>query len=416
MTRRVAIGSVLAACAVAARLGALLGASAPVEYRISIPEPEHHWLNVEMTLRDIEPGPLELVMSRSSPGRYALHDFAKNVYDLAVEDLDGRPLGVARPDPARWVVEAPGIALRVRYKVFGDVVDGTYLGVDETHAHINMPAALMWARGFDDRPATVAFEPPETTWRVATQLLPGGSPFEFTAPNLQYLMDSPVEIGPIETREFSTGGRQFRLAVHHTGRNAIAMDRLARDAMRIVSEERAVFGEFPAFESGRYTFLGDFLPEARSRLHAVLRLPRAQPRRPCQPRRDGIRGVGSRHERHRTRTTGAIGGGVEPVRHLHRRLRSNGSDELVGHRGLLLPPWGSHRARARHEPARSLRRARDARRLHAGDVARPRTLERRPARLRGSSLHNGRRRGSTGRGERRHSVCRRVLRPLRARS
>ena len=44
------------------------------------------------------------------------------------------------------------------YKVYGDRVDGTYLAIDTTHAHINMPAVVMWARGLADRPVTVTFE------------------------------------------------------------------------------------------------------------------------------------------------------------------------------------------------------------------------------------------------------------------
>ena len=40
----------------------------------------------------------------------------------------------------------------VRYKVFGDRVDGTYLAVDPTHAHMNMPATVMWARGLEAGP------------------------------------------------------------------------------------------------------------------------------------------------------------------------------------------------------------------------------------------------------------------------
>ena len=261
MTRRVLAAWLLVALAASVSVS---GASAPVEYRVSMPEPEHHWLQVEMTLRELEPGPLELVMSRSSPGRYAAHDFAKNVYDVLIEDGDGRPLAFERPDPSRWVVPRPGTVARVRYKVFGDVSDGTYLAVDETHAHINMPAALMWVRGWDERPATIVFAPPAADWQAATQLFPGASPFVFSAPNLQYLMDSPVELAPLATREFTVDGRLFRLAIHHGGRDEAPMDRLARDAARIVREERAVFGELPEFESGRYTFLGDFLPESRS--------------------------------------------------------------------------------------------------------------------------------------------------------
>ena len=61
-------------------------AQAPVAYRLSFPEPEHRWMQVEVTFPDVPPGPLQLHMSRSSPGRYALHEFAKNVFDVRVTD------------------------------------------------------------------------------------------------------------------------------------------------------------------------------------------------------------------------------------------------------------------------------------------------------------------------------------------
>src|SRR5206468_3714636 len=84
---------------------------------------------------------------------YSLHDFAKNVYDVRASGADGSELATTRPDPYGWNVPAHGASVTVKYKVFGDRVDGTYLAVDETHAHINMPAAIMWAHGLDDRAA-----------------------------------------------------------------------------------------------------------------------------------------------------------------------------------------------------------------------------------------------------------------------
>ena len=50
-----------------------------ITYRITVPEPQHHWMQVEVTLEQVPAGPLELRMSRTSPGRYSVHDFAKNV-------------------------------------------------------------------------------------------------------------------------------------------------------------------------------------------------------------------------------------------------------------------------------------------------------------------------------------------------
>mgnify|MGYP006291708331 CR=1 FL=1 len=173
-------------------------AQSEIRYRFTFPEPEHHWMAVEATFESLPSSPLELRMSRSSPGRYSLHDFAKNVYDVTATDPDGRPLTLSRPDPYGWTVAVHGSAVTVRYKVFGDRTDGTYLGVDRTHAHLNMPASVMFARGLDDRPVRLVFaQPAGARWSLATQLDPTDNPLEYTAPNLQYLMDSPAEFGHV---------------------------------------------------------------------------------------------------------------------------------------------------------------------------------------------------------------------------
>ncbi len=240
-------------------------AAQQVSYRISIPEPEHHWLRVEAVFQGLPSGSARLHMSRSSPGRYALHEFAKNVYDVAVSDAGGRRLEATRPSPHEWDVDGHGGTVKVSYRVFGDRVDGTYLAVDTTHAHVNMPATLMWATGLELAPVHVTFVPPASSaWTVASQLYPTSDPFTFTAPNLQYLMDSPSELGPIAWRTFTldgTGSPTFRIALHHTGTDAEA-DAFAADVKRIVTAERDVFGELPPYEPGTYTFIADYLPWA----------------------------------------------------------------------------------------------------------------------------------------------------------
>ncbi len=245
---------------------ALADAQAPVSYRLSFPEPEHRWMQVQVRFDDLPPGPLELRMSRSSPGRYALHEFARNVYDLRITDARGAALTVIRSTPHEWNVIGHSGGVEVTYRVFGDRVDGTYLAIDSTHAHINMPAALLWARGLERRPLTVRFEPPAgTNWRVASQLFPGADPLTYSAPNFQYLMDSPSEVSGFSLRTFTVkdapGAPVFRLAVHHTGTGG-ELDAFAADVQRIVGEARHVFGEYPAFEGNTYTFIADYLPWA----------------------------------------------------------------------------------------------------------------------------------------------------------
>ena len=241
-------------------------AQSPVSYRISFPEPEHRWMQVEVSFAELPAAPLELRMSRASPGRYAVHEFAKNVIDVRITDPAGTPLAVVQPNVHQWNVPSHPGGVRVTYRIYGDRVDGTYLGIDSTHAHINMPAALMWARGLEHRAATVRFEPPSgSQWRVGTQLMPGSDAQTFTAPNLQYLMDSPTEVSDFAFRTFTApdvaASPVFRLVVHHQGTEA-ELDAFAADVRKIVSEARHVFGEYPAYEGNTYTFLADYLPWA----------------------------------------------------------------------------------------------------------------------------------------------------------
>ena len=251
----------------------IVGARVPAQsetiaYRLSFADRAHRLMDVEITVGGVPAGPLQLRMSRSSPGRYALHEFAKNVFDVRALDSAGRPLAITRPDPYGWTIpEHPG-NVRVTYRIFGDRTDGTYLGIDSTHAHINMPAALMWARGLETRPVTIRFEPPGGSgWKVATQLLPAtptGDPFAFTAPNLQYLMDSPAEVSNFAIRSFQPRGAEgaapvIRIALHHDGTDP-ELDALTADVRRIVEEAARVFGEFPSFDGGTYTFIADYLP------------------------------------------------------------------------------------------------------------------------------------------------------------
>jgi predicted metalloprotease with PDZ domain len=240
-------------------------AQVPVTYRVSFPQPEHHYAQVEVTFPAIPAGTLEVRMSRSSPGRYALHEYSKNVFGVQAYDGAGRTLAYSRPNPHQWNVERHDGTVRLVYNVFGNRVDGTYLGIDVSHAHMNMPATLMWARGLDMRPVRVTFSAPERLkWKAATQLYPTSDPWTFTAPNLQYLMDSPTELSDHSVRSFKVrnpDGKEFTIitAVHHDATDA-DVDQYAAGAEKIVLEAAAIFGEFPVFDTGTYTFLGDYVP------------------------------------------------------------------------------------------------------------------------------------------------------------
>src|SRR4029450_7303067 len=120
------------------------------------------------------------------------------------------------------------------------------------------------------RPNRVTFErAANTSWRVATQLFPTENPLEVTAPNLQFLLDSPPECGAgwLETvaAPMTSGDSRpaptIRVALHHAGAAADVAP-FIDGVRRIVEQARRRFGEYPAFENNTYTFLADYLPWA----------------------------------------------------------------------------------------------------------------------------------------------------------
>jgi predicted metalloprotease with PDZ domain len=242
----------------------LIGAAqAPIEYDVSFNNAVHHETRISVTFRDIGDQPLQLRMSRSSPGRYAIHEFAKNVYQMWVVDGDGNPLQFTRPSPYQWDVAGHNGTVSVTYTLYADRAGGTYSGIDLTHAHLNMPATFMWARGLDERPIVVTFNPNNSDWRVATQLVATEDPYVFTAPDLQYFMDSPTELSQFSERSWSleSNGERYtmRLAVHHDGTEE-DIDVFLEKAKKVVDEQVKIFGELPRFDYGSYTFIADYLP------------------------------------------------------------------------------------------------------------------------------------------------------------
>lgn len=241
------------------------GPNAPVSYELSFDNAAQREARIAATYRQLKPGAVEFRMARSSPGRYAIHEFAKNVYSVSARDGAGRTLKIDRSDPYSWRVSGHDGTVTFAYTLYGDRGDGTYSQIDQTHAHLNMPATLIWAAGYDDRPIRVSFRPADPRWKIATQLAPvSGSATTFWAPHLQYLLDSPTELSDHHLREWTitSGGKTqtIRLAVHSAD-TPETIDAYAEKAKKVVAEQIRIFGTAPQFDFGTYTFIADYVPQ-----------------------------------------------------------------------------------------------------------------------------------------------------------
>lgn len=230
-------------------------------YVISFENAVHHEANIKVSFPNVTSDTLSIRMSRTSPGRYALHEFAKNVYGLTATDSKGKRLKVLRPDPYQWQITGHDGTINIEYTLFANRGGGTYSQIDETHAHLNIPATFLYAPSLSDRKIMVDFKVrKDLNWKVATQL-PLVSGTTYTAPNLYYFMDSPTEISAFKLREFQVNGQTIQLVLHDPGTEEEA-DTYFEKVKKVVLAEKEVYGELPKFDYNKYTFLACYMPNA----------------------------------------------------------------------------------------------------------------------------------------------------------
>lgn len=238
-----------------------------ISYSVSFPNITHHEAQISLNVTGIGTKQKTAVfrMSRSSPGRYATHEFGKNVYDVKAFGRNNKPLTVTRTEGDVYEVQHTDGQIRLEYTLYANHPDGTYAGIDATSIHFNMPAAFMWIRGYDKTPISIKFNIPEgKQWSIATQLKPTKDSTAFTAPGLQYFMDSPTKIGSLTWKEWSLtnpSGKSYRIRFAFEGNSSDSLlTAFTNKVKRITEQSMAVFGELPDFDYGTYTFIASINP------------------------------------------------------------------------------------------------------------------------------------------------------------
>lgn len=240
-----------------------LPAQNSIEYQLDLSNIQHHELGIQVHFRALPPQPLVVRMPTSSPGRYAEHNFAKNVYDVMAQDANGAALPLSRTGINEWTVSGHDGAVVLHYTLYANRADGTYAKVDNRKLHLNMPATFVYGVGLDERPVELLFPANEQTgWKVATQL-EQVTERRYRAPNYYYFYDSPTFYGDIRFRRWEVphkGGTQTIEMAFLTPDPDSLLDAYAAWTKKIVMEQQAVYGELPDFDYGRYTFLCAYNP------------------------------------------------------------------------------------------------------------------------------------------------------------
>lgn len=231
----------------------------PIKYYLNLDNIAHHELKVQISFTDLNRDTLEIRMPDASPGRYAPHQFAKNVYEMIASNREGEGLPLVRKSPNAWWVINRQQDVQIEYTLFANHGDGTYSGVDSRKLHLNMPATFVYGADLEDRPIELSIDLSEhADWSVASQL-EKKSPTTFAAPDYYYFYDSPTFVGAIDFRSWTVDDQTIEVAMMHEGTDE-ELDSYVTWVKKVVEAQKEVFGELPAFDFGKYTFLAAYNP------------------------------------------------------------------------------------------------------------------------------------------------------------
>jgi len=228
-----------------------------IVYTLDLENVQQHELRITVDFPAVKPGVFTVRMPQASPGRYAVHNFAKNVYDLKAYDGKGNELAVSQEEITAWAIAGHDGAVRLEYTLFANGGDGTYSGIDDRKLHLNMPASFLYGEQLNDRPVLLGIKAGQRPdWTVASQLR--------AAPNYYYFYDSPTLVGDIMRGEFTVKNpdgkvQTIEMAMMHEGTREQFDDYLSWTESTVLAQQK-VYGELPAFDYGRYTFLCSYNP------------------------------------------------------------------------------------------------------------------------------------------------------------
>jgi len=223
--------------------------TAPIHYRVAMPQPESHLFEVTLQVKNYTLPFLDLHFPVWTPGSYLVREYARNLQDFAAVAGDV-PLSASKISKNHWQVATPGVAdLTISYRIFANELSVRTNHLDATHGYFNGAALFFRLPELSSQPIQVTIVPPYPDWQVTTAL-PSLQKYTFVAADFDTLVDSPFEIGCHQLYDFEVLGVPHQLAVWGQG-NFDPTCAIA-DIAKIIQVEAQMFGGLPY---DRYLFL-----------------------------------------------------------------------------------------------------------------------------------------------------------------
>ena len=248
-------------------LSQVINAQDTVQYRLKVTDAAHHLAEVEIVFPAVADETLEVKMPVWRSGRYEILDLPKGVRFFRAHNEQGETQATERINKNTWRVSLaePG-KVAVRYQLYANMLSHRVRHIDSTHAFLDASGVFMYSPRFRSTPVVVSLSVPQG-WQSRSGMESTG-PHQFTAPNYDVLVDSPIESGIHAFRAFVVDGLEYEIVVW--GEGNYDMDKLQADIIGLHQAAATVWDHFP-FKRYVYMYhVGDGLRGATEHLNSTI--------------------------------------------------------------------------------------------------------------------------------------------------
>jgi len=227
-----------------------------ISYHITWSQPNSHFLEITMTIKNWTADSLDLRIPAWRPGRYVIQNYAKNVVGFQAFDEAATTLAVKKLDKGTWrISRGTSPKVTVKYKSFARQLDAGSSYLDDSEAYINPITCLMYIPGKELLPVSLAIKKP-ADWKIATALDFDEGKKAFVSENYHELVDAPILISPsFKLLTFQHKDARIEIAVQ--GEANYDEKKIVEDVRKIVAEQIEIMKDVPFKQ---YLFMYHFVP------------------------------------------------------------------------------------------------------------------------------------------------------------
>ncbi len=221
-------------------------------FTLSMDKPTTHYFHVNLEIRGLKAGYVDLKLPNWTPGYYRIMDYARQVINFSAKDDRGNFLHWAKKAKNIWRIKTEGASkISIDYDVYAFNVSIAESFLDDRRAYIVPASVFMYPDGYLHNPIKLKIITNEYLPQIFCGLDEASQEINtFYASDFDILYDCPIYVGSPEVLTFEVMGVPHRIAAEDLGQ--VPRSKILNDFQKIVETSVAIIKDFPY---RHYTFI-----------------------------------------------------------------------------------------------------------------------------------------------------------------